>query len=376
MINTTSINSNQTSAYENPIASTSNSSPIFRISTNILQAESSHVSAHPNLPCRPVKTTEPVHATQQEAKHGRQTPTAEALDDVLLHTDQLEWTQRLHQWQYAVDSENWEAVLDIIKNDIDAKLVNAAISAGRTALMQATWAQRNEIVAALIKVPGIHLNIADHNGNTALILAAYVGSTRITTMLHEADVNAVDMHGDSALLTAAIQNHLRVANILLQTPDIDPNLANIHRLTALHCAAQDNHHHMVRRLLKLNNINVNAVDEDGYSALMLAAIYGNFEAAELLCNDRRTDMTLRDPEQKDALMLAYEHEHPVIVDLLLRYADVNDTREHDNERACHNRIVSCLTETLCGFLQKRTSRPDSIPLIDRRTNRQAAELFP
>jgi ankyrin repeat protein len=374
MINTTSIDKQQISIYQDQTPSTSNTSSIFHIATNIQRAESSHARSLPGIACRSAKHTGQPHSTRQEAERSRSPSTAAVSDDVLLYAGRLELTQRLHQWRHFVRNNHWEAILTIIRNGIDAELANTSILTGRTALMQAACAHETEIVAALINVPGIRLDIPDRDGDTALTLAAYVGSARIVAMLHKADVNTVDIHGDSALLIAANKNHIDVVNILLQAPDIDPNRTNIHGLSPLHCAALDNHHQIVRKLLKLNNINVNAIDENGHSALMLAAANGHFETVELLCNDRRTDIALRDPWQKDALTLAGDH--PLIIDLLLRYTDVNQDSEHNDERSCHSKVFSCMVDTLCGFRQTRTRLPDSIPLIDRRTEQQAFEDFP
>ncbi|WP_312467942.1 ankyrin repeat domain-containing protein [Stutzerimonas nitrititolerans] len=84
----------------------------------------------------------------------------------------------------------------------------------------------NEMLDEFIQA-GFDLNTADHNGYTALILAAYNGQGETVERLLSAgaDACARDRRGNTALLGAIFKGELRIAQRLLAT-ECDPDQRN------------------------------------------------------------------------------------------------------------------------------------------------------
>jgi ankyrin repeat protein len=87
--------------------------------------------------------------------------------------------------------------------------VDAAGKCGRTALRAAAWSGHADIVCKLLAA-NADVNRADvDEGRTALMAAAYMGHGEIAQQLllaagDRVDVNAIDVHGCSALHMAAV----------------------------------------------------------------------------------------------------------------------------------------------------------------------------
>ena len=71
-------------------------------------------------------------------------------------------------------------------------------------LMKAVWAERYDVVAFLLKQPGILVNTTNINGDTALHYALYDANERMMRMLLEAPgVNPdAEKRGETLLMTA------------------------------------------------------------------------------------------------------------------------------------------------------------------------------
>lgn len=88
-----------------------------------------------------------------------------------------------------------------------------------------------DFVEELLEFPGINVNIQDHNGNTALMLASKNGHTDIVnTLLNYYNENndgdivytaAVNRQGRNALMLAVMNNHYDIAETLLKDEYIE-----------------------------------------------------------------------------------------------------------------------------------------------------------
>ena len=88
-----------------------------------------------------------------------------------------------------------------------------------------------DFVEELLEFPGIDVNIQDHNGNTALMLASKNGHADIVNRLlnyynenNDGDIvytSAVNRQGRNALMLAVMNNHYDIAETLLKDEYIE-----------------------------------------------------------------------------------------------------------------------------------------------------------
>ncbi|TFK20859.1 ankyrin, partial [Coprinopsis marcescibilis] len=122
--------------------------------------------------------------------------------------------------------------LDTVKLLLDVRGIDAACAdaKGWTPLMCASKRGNAEMVKHLLGVLDTsNANAANHNGDTALLLAASKGYPEVIEVLLQVDgldinINAADNAGRTALLLAVRMNHVPVVQQLLSIPELDPNL--------------------------------------------------------------------------------------------------------------------------------------------------------
>lgn len=124
---------------------------------------------------------------------------------------------------------------------------------------------------ALSLIAGASVYATDYDSRTALLIAACLGHAEIAdillwsrtntpppkclrdgeiteiVLLPEADVNATDMFGQTALITAAFMGHAEVVKVLLSA-GADMNMRANGGGTALHYAKKEGHSEVVRIL--------------------------------------------------------------------------------------------------------------------------------
>ena len=112
-----------------------------------------------------------------------------------------------------------------------------------------------------------------------------------------ADPNASDQHDQTALMRAALKNHVSVAAVLLADERTDPNLRDEDGQTALIFAVGKVDHEsaeMVRILLESDRVDPNIPDHWGCTAIIYAAEGQHVEVVRMLLKDDRVDLNLRD----------------------------------------------------------------------------------
>lgn len=154
---------------------------------------------------------------------------------------------------------------------------------------------------------GFDPNSPSENGVPALIHALQNESVQSALILakHPATrVNVQSRQGETPLMLAAIQNDLRIAQVLIDRG------ADVNRSgwTPLHYAATRGHRQMMRLLLE-HDAYIDSEASDGTTPLMMAARFADPLAVKLLLEEG-ADPTLLNQSQKSALDFALAADKP------------------------------------------------------------------
>lgn len=142
--------------------------------------------------------------------------------------------------------------------------------------------ENNRAAAALfIKIP-ISTEIRDNRGWTPLMLAAFLGNDEIVELLikSSADINALDLGGNSVLHWAVFGCHTGCTRILIEH-HAKTDARNNFGWTPLMQATARNYLEGVA-LLIASGVDINAAANDGLTALHKAAASGYLELVQLL----------------------------------------------------------------------------------------------
>ncbi|KAM9804709.1 uncharacterized protein ankrd50l [Neosynchiropus ocellatus] len=93
---------------------------------------------------------------------------------------------------------------------------NAQDTDGRPPMHSVAWTGHIDVGKRLLSVSGVHIDLACHQGATALSIAAQVGHTNIVAMLLEkgANPNHMDKYGRSPVKVAGKQKHFDIVRLL------------------------------------------------------------------------------------------------------------------------------------------------------------------
>ncbi|KAH7070295.1 hypothetical protein FB567DRAFT_481992, partial [Paraphoma chrysanthemicola] len=151
---------------------------------------------------------------------------------------------------------------------------------------------------------------------TSLIVASYMGHTKVVPLLLEikADVNEIRGKHGSALHAAAYNGHNQVVKMLLDN-GAKINVQDERHRTPLVVASTQGHEVTVQ-LLRDRGANINAQDEQHRTALMEASFYGHEAIVQLLV-DRGANVNAWDTSQRTPLFEASTGGHEAVVKLLL-----------------------------------------------------------
>lgn len=184
--------------------------------------------------------------------------------------------QRLHAAAVKGDVEEAVRVLDTGRVHVDC-----ADRDGTTPLILAAANSHPELVRELLE-QGAEPNATRHTGTGALFFAAQGGFLDIVTLLLDrgCSINQASKDGGTALIVAAQCGHMDVVQELLRR-GADPHAAMKDRATAVFVASQNGHTSVVRTLLNAGaKANVRRVD--GASPLWIASQMGHQGVVRLL----------------------------------------------------------------------------------------------
>lgn len=144
------------------------------------------------------------------------------------------------------------------------------------------------------------------------------------------DPNKQNAAGQTALFVAAINNSLKVAQLLL-SKGVDVNATDIDGSTPLMYAAFNHKHKMVELLIK-HKADVNAQNNKGWTALMYAVEKGNKKTMDALLT-KDTNYLLRNKEKVSARDIALRKGY----DKLPQYMEEKILYLQDKEKPAKNK---------------------------------------
>lgn len=167
-------------------------------------------------------------------------------------------------------------------------------------------------VTALIE-RGFDPNTRGPQGQVGLMMAISEPALQAAQALLDApkiDVNALDAHGESPLMMAALKGQFDMAKELIDKG------ADINKTgwTPLHYAATGGHAKIVSLLLD-HYAYIDAASPNGTTPLMMAAYYGNAATVKLLL-DEGADPTLKNQQGLNAIDFAQRAHRPDAANLI------------------------------------------------------------
>ncbi len=259
-------------------------------------------------------------------------------------------TSEIKQWVWSVDQRKRRLVESLASAFQEAIKSDNAFSAqfliefldpneelgntGNTPLNYSIYAQKTEVLKALLKNRRVNVNKTSAYGTSPLLYATSAGElnqgradyVQLLLQRPDIDLNQADKAGDTPLMSAASRLNVEAVRALLSDPRIDVNRAGYHAETALHrvlMRSNINHEQMERArqvllaMLEAPGINVNVQDQFQQSPLATGLLDGNTEVIKLLIQDRRIDLN-HGCRGGSALAAAIEKKNNEIIQILLK----------------------------------------------------------
>lgn len=191
-----------------------------------------------------------------------------------------------------------------------------------------TAAKQGDLDVIQKLIDKVDVNVQDHDGDSALILAANNGHENIVKLLLQSpniNVNMRDKLGFTALMPASRDGNPNIVKLLLAKPEIDVNMQSNAGTTALWVASAWGRENVVKLLLAVPNININAQEDRGWTALMAAGINNWSDAVPKLLLDAGADPNIKDNTGKTVLDIA-KPEFKRIFIALINESKINKTK--------------------------------------------------
>ena len=139
------------------------------------------------------------------------------------------------------------------------------------------------------------VNIANHNGRTALHSSAQSGNYDLFKYIGNmiSDAYLRDIRGLSCLHVAAMEGHLNLCKALVTKYKFDVNIANHNGRTALHSSAQSGNYDLFKYIGGMIS-DVYLKDIRGLNCLHVAAMEGNLNLSKTLVTEYKFDVNIAD----------------------------------------------------------------------------------
>jgi ankyrin repeat protein/serine/threonine protein kinase len=211
--------------------------------------------------------------------------------------------------------------------------VNAKNHDGYTALMVAAWQGHSLVVDALIRASA-DVNMQAEKGQTALMVAAGQSHSRIAELLITlgANVNICDEKGETALMKAACKGDTYVVDCLIRCGANINAKDNIYGNSVLIWAVLHINSSIVESLLRAG-ADVNTTNHKGESALISAVKKGHSYTTGCLISAGADTNITDNINGQSALMFAVEIASESLVELLLDHGARVNHKSHSEQTA-------------------------------------------
>jgi ankyrin repeat protein len=200
---------------------------------------------------------------------------------------------------------------------------------GQSLLRHALFSNNIEVVDILVK-NGVDINaVCYFNDYTVLMEAVIEGNEAFVNKLINcnADIERVNVKGNSALMLAVLHDRLDIANSLIaHNANID--LVNSNSKSVLMLAITYNFPDIAKSLIE-HGADINLVDSQKNSALMLALSYNQLDTAKLLI-EHNANIKLENTYKETPLIIATKKDFDEIIKILV---DTGKTTRLDRANA-------------------------------------------
>lgn len=185
-------------------------------------------------------------------------------------------------------------------------------------MLHAAWAGHSDVMKFNLEQEA-DINAKDYCGWTAMHNAAWNGHTEAMKFLlqHSADIHAQNQYGATALHNATWSGHAEVVEILLNAV-ADVNAKDDEGEMPLQQVTWRGHVSATEALLANDKVDVNTTNSVGHTALHQAGSSGQKDIVCLLLS-AGADPTLLDKHGQSAQALAEANEHDSVADILKQH---------------------------------------------------------
>ena len=222
---------------------------------------------------------------------------------------------------------------------------------GANCLHVAAWYGLDFAIPTLLdQDPNLEVDSLDFSDNTPLMYACRRGNSKTAALLLalHADPSIECAVGRSAIIQAALGNHVETVRILLNNRSVDINraYARMYNYTVLMIAAQYEMEAIVKCLLQQTDININLKGSKGYSALCLAATTKCKAIVNMLLERKDLEIDSKNDSGATALIIAAENGRDEMVRSLLDHRADPALQDHEGDTA----ILKAMEQGHCSVV--------------------------
>lgn len=225
-------------------------------------------------------------------------------------------------------NQNLTKIENVLKRGVD---VNCQNKFGKTALMIAA-AHNSDAVPLLINY-GANVNLADHQGYTALMDALQQSNISSIKYLIEAKADLEKKEGDrgtTVLMQACSRREKKEIVKLLLEAGANPNTKNNSGETAL--MVDLNFSGQYADILMEHGANINECSKNGTTALAIAAAYGSPETLKKILS-YKPNLNITDDHMKDVMFSSVRNNNIEVIDILVKAGVTVNLQDDEGQNA-------------------------------------------
>ena len=140
--------------------------------------------------------------------------------------------------------------------------INLTDVKGKNVLMYAIEGENDEVIDFVVQLEKLDMSLVDNSGANVLMYVIKNHNQQVfETLLPHADVNLVNIEGNSALILAAQEGLVEFVRVLLKTPDINLEIINKEGKTAFMYAVESGNLKIVKEFLLSKKITPAHIDQ-------------------------------------------------------------------------------------------------------------------